>query len=423
MSISKTNTQIVINAADDGDAIRATVRAWIAENVPAPWLAAAATGDMAKLRAARPMDAYTEWYPTLAASGMVVPTWPKDAGGLGLDRAAARSVDEELGASGLVRLNVLGIGLAGPTILQWGTPAQKDRYLPGIIDGSEPWCQLFSEPGAGSDLASLSTRAVRDGDDWIVNGQKVWTSFAKGARFGMLLARTDPTQPKHSGISYFALDLTLPGVTIRPLVQMTGDTEFNEIFLEDVRVSNDAMLGPAGDGWKVAGTTLMNERVAISGSGGGFRERIGGRSVERLITTAAKRSSDGASTDDSPWRQRLSRLWIESHVIRWTNQRSKDLRQAGQTGPDGSIGKLLQAEHNRRLQEAWVDLLGASGTARDVNDLDTNSAWYGFLRARANTIEGGTSEIQRNIIGERMLGLPREPSADAGRPWKDVARN
>jgi alkylation response protein AidB-like acyl-CoA dehydrogenase len=264
---------------------------------------------------------------------------------------------------------------------------------------------------------------VRDGDEWIVTGQKVWTSFARDARFGMLLARTDPGQPKHSGISYFALDLSSPGVTIRPLVQMTGDTEFNEVFLQDVRVPAAAMIGPEGEGWKVAGTTLMNERVAISGSGGGFRERIGGRSVERLIAAATHPGPAGESIVDPRWRQRLSRLWIEGRVIRWTNQRAKDLRQAGQTGSDGSIGKLLQAEHNRRLQEASVDLLGARGTARDIEDHDASTAWYGFLRARANTIEGGTSEIQRNIIGERLLGLPREPNADGGRPWKDIARN
>lgn len=402
---------------DHATVVRA-VREWIDDNVPPAWREAATAPDPNVLRRARPLEEYKAWYPRFAASGLVVPAWPVEHGGLGLDRMAARVVDDELARAGLVRLNVLGIGLAGPTILAWGSSEQQRLFLPGIIDASDSWCQLFSEPGAGSDLAGLATRAVRDGDTWVITGQKVWTSFARDARFGMLLARTDPDQPKHLGISYFALDLRSPGVTIRPLRQLTGDAEFNEVFLDDVRVPDGNLIGPEGAGWKVAGTTLMNERVAISGSGGGFRERIGGRSVDRLIEGAHQSGRPEAVN-----RQRLAQLWIESRVIRWTNQRGKDLRIAGQVGPDGSIGKLLQAEHNRRLQEAAVDLLGNRGMARAHDDDDARTAWYGFLRARANTIEGGTSEIQRNIIGERLLGLPRELSADKDRPWKDIARN
>ena len=416
--------RLAITGTAAADALRDAARDWVDEHVPASWLEAARSGDIDRLREVRPMDEYREWYPTLAASGMVAPTWPREFGGLGLTGAQAKVIDAVLDQSGLVRLNVLGLGLAGPTVLQWGTDAQKRTLLWPTVTNEAPWCQLFSEPSAGSDLASLATRAVREGDDWIVTGQKVWTSFAQGARYGMLLARTDPDVPKHAGITYFVCDLHAEGVEVRPLRQITGDAEFNEVFLDEVRIPDSMRLGAPGQGWAVAKTTLMNERVAISGSGGGFRARIGGRGIDRLIATAIEEQA-GTRAADSPFvRRRIVDLWIESNVIRLTNQRARDIRrQGGQPGPEGSIGKLLQAEHNQRLQELALELLGRAGAAYDAGDEDARRMTYGFLRSQANTIEGGTSAIQRNILAERILGLPKDPGIPAAdTPWSEIPR-
>jgi alkylation response protein AidB-like acyl-CoA dehydrogenase len=329
----------------------------------------------------------------------------------------------------LGRLNVLGLNLAGPTILAWGTDEQKARFLPPIVRNEEIWCQLFSEPGAGSDLASLATRATLDGDEWIVTGQKVWTTWAHFAHFAMLIARTDPAVPKRRGITYFLLDLHQPGVEVRPLKQITGEADFNEVYLDGARVPDAYRLGERGEGWKVANSTLSGERQMISGPGSGGIDRIGGSGVDRLVVDARAR---GLAADPVV-RQRLAALWSEEQIRRWTNARVRDNARAGRVGPESSVGKIHSGELNQRTQVLAVDLLGMDATAWDPasvgRDADPDAeaglphAVHGFLRSRANTIEGGTSEVNRNVLGERVLGLPREPDPYRDAAWEDVPRS
>ena len=409
-------------SSDDSPAtVRERVSTWIEDHVAADWLTAARSGDPRKLREVRSREEYEAWYPTLAASGLVAPAWPRRYGGLGLPAPLVRVVNELLAAARLARLNFIGVNLAGPTILEWGTDDQKDRYLRPILANSEIWCQLFSEPSAGSDLAGLATRARRDGDSWVVEGQKVWTSFAHQARFGLLLARTDPAVPKHRGLTYFLADMTAPGVIVRPLREMTGNAVFNEVFLDAVALPDTARLGPVGDGWAVARTTLMNERTAL-GTGGGFSDGKGGRSVPQLLDAYRAGAGAASPAERTVTRQELVQVWIDKRVGEWTAQRAKAARQAGRPlGPEGSIAKLFEAQRNQRLQRLAHAMLGARGMARHADEGPTAEVWHGFLRSRANTIEGGTSEIQRNILGERVLGLPAEPAVDRDIPWCEVA--
>lgn len=400
--------------------VRDQVAAWIEEHVPVDWLAAARSGDPRKLRAVRSRQDYEAWYPRLAAAGLVAPGWPRAYGGLALPADLVRVVNEVLASARLVRLNFIGVHLAGPTILEWGTDEQKHRYLRPILDNTEIWCQLFSEPSAGSDLAGLSTRARRAGDVWIIDGQKVWTSFAAHARFGLLLARTDPAVPKHSGLTYFLADMSAPGVTVRPLREMTGNAVFNEVFLDSVELPDVARLGPAGEGWSVARTTLMNERSAL-GQGGGFSDGRGGRSVLQLLDAYRAGAGGDSAAERAVTRQQLVRAYAEKRIGEWTAQRARAARLAGRTvGPEGSIAKLFEAQRNQRLQRLAHSMLGAAGMARGADDGATAEIWHGFLRSRANTIEGGTSEIQRNILGERVLGLPAEPAVDRDIAWQDI---
>jgi alkylation response protein AidB-like acyl-CoA dehydrogenase len=314
-------------------------------------------------------------------------------------------------------VNVVGIDLAGPAILRWGTEAQKDRFLRPIARHEEIWCQLFSEPGAGSDLASLSTRAVRDGDTWIVNGQKVWTSMGDLAAHGLLLARTDPDVPKHRGITAFLMPMDGPGATVRPLRQMTGDAEFSEVFFDDARVDHDLMLAEEGDGWRVAVSVLLSERQAVSGSGAALPGTVTGRSIGALIRRHAP-------ITDPMLRQRLVQAFIEDKVTQLTNQRAAARRRAGQPpGPEGSITKLFFSEHSKRLQNLVIDLEGPAAQAWGEGDRWLTSNNWAFLRAQSKTIGGGTSEIQRNILGERVLGLPKEPELDRELPWSEVRRS
>jgi alkylation response protein AidB-like acyl-CoA dehydrogenase len=307
----------------------------------------------------------------------------------------------------------------------------KHRLLRPLACNQEIWCQLFSEPVAGSDVAGLATRAVRDGDEWVVNGQKVWTTLAHISRWGMLLCRTDPDVPKHGGLSYFVVDMEQPQVDVRPLVQITGDAEFNEVFFNDARVRNDWMLGREGDGWKVAITTLMNERVSLSGAGSIGGDAVGGSPVDRLIDRHR-------GTTDVRVRQQLAQVYIESRLIKVNNQRAADKRKSGgEAGPEGSITKLQQAEFNQRVQKLAIDLEGMRGVAWEGLPLreqvrvsrpvtpgaGAGSVAQGVLRAQANTIEGGTSDIMRNILGERVLGLPKEPDPSRELPWRDVPRS
>ncbi len=357
--------------------------------------------------------------------------YPLGRGGLGLplslhQRALPRLRDA--GAPFPAYRNVIGYGMVAPTLVTHGTDAQVDRYLRPLFTGEEVWCQLFSEPGAGSDVASLSTRAERDGDEWVLNGQKVWTTVAHLACFGLLLARTDPDVPKHAGITCFLVDMHAPGVEVRPLYQITGEAEFNEVFFTDVRVSDDARLGGIGEGWHVGLTTLMNERVAI---GGNVAER-GTGPISEAVRLWRERWAGDRSPHALVLRDRLVQRWVAHEVGRLTNLRASHNRRAGTPGPEGSVAKLAYAEDNKRTMELCVDLMGADGMLYGSDyprlrpsELNFSSfdvrRW--FLRTRANSIEGGTSEVMRNILGERVLGLPGEPRTDRDRPWKDVPRS
>jgi alkylation response protein AidB-like acyl-CoA dehydrogenase len=415
------------------DQLREQTKAWLRENLPAGWMEAVDDGDDARWAELRRGLDYGEWCKKMGEAGYATPTWPAEYGaGLSLSPGQAKHVNDVLSHYKAPRsFNIIGIGMGGPTVIQWGTEAQKERLLRPCATNEEIWCQLFSEPGAGSDVAGLSTRAVRDGDEWVVNGQKVWTTLAHIARWGLLVARTDPDQPKHRGLTYFILDMQAPGVEVRPLVQITGEAEFNEVFFADARIPDSMRVGAEGDGWRVAITTLMNERVALSGAGSVGGDAVGGSPIDRLI-------GRHQPVRDALMRQRLAQAWIEGRLIRWTNQRASDKRKRGaEVGPEGSITKLMQAEYNQRVQKLAVDLEGVGGTAWTGDPLkgdggfgwirtdtdDARSVARGFLRAQANTIEGGTSNIMRNILGERVLGLPKEPDPSRDVPWKDVPRN
>ncbi|MGI5287529.1 acyl-CoA dehydrogenase family protein [Nonomuraea polychroma] len=355
-------------------------------------------------------------------AGLAWVWFPEGLGGLEVARELQQVVERELAGTPQINIGVQGIGLgmAAPTILAFGTEEQKRRFLRPLWTGEEIWCQLFSEPGAGSDLATLATRAVRDGDEWVVDGQKVWTSGAHHARWGILVTRTDPDVPKHRGMTYFVCDMHAPGVEVRPLRQITGEAEFNEVFLTGVRLSDDLRLGEVGDGWRVAQTTLMNERVAI----GGAPVRRGGGMVGPVLDAWHARPE--LRTHDL--HQRLLALWVEAEVTRLSGARLREQLVAGQPGPEGSGMKLSFAKLNQALSGFEVEFERDLGyddwTFRRSEDVDFygRGPGYRYLRAKGNSIEGGTSEILRNIIAERVLGLPSEPRVDKDVPWKDLPR-
>ena len=350
--------------------------------------------------------------------------FPQGYGGLGITPKLQELVNNELrtaGAPSNFARNPIGIGMGAPVVLTHGSEEQKQRYLRPNFACEEIWCQLFSEPGAGSDVASLSTRAVRDGDEWVVNGQKVWTTLAHMSRWGMLVARTDPEQPKHKGLTYFVVDMHVPGVEVRPLRQITGEAEFNEVYFTDARIPDAERLGDVGDGWRVALTTLMNERVALSG---GAPARGAGTINEAVKLWQESPRKDPAIKD------RLMKLWVEAEAIRLTGIRGHQLRTVGVPGPEGSTGKLAGAEMNKKIYELCIDIMGMDGTLYDSYEMlrpEEANLGFGdvrkaFLRSRANSIEGGTSEIMRNILGERVLGLPGDIRVDKERPWAEVPR-
>ncbi|MBT2481693.1 acyl-CoA dehydrogenase family protein [Streptomyces sp. ISL-94] len=361
-------------------------------------------------------------------AGLAWVHYPEGLGGLAAPRALQAVVDAELEAAGAPdndpRRIGIGLGMAAPTILAYGTEEQKRRFLHPLWVGEEVWCQLFSEPGAGSDLAALGTRAVLDEDtrEWVVDGQKVWTSSAHTARWAIMIARTDPALPKHQGITYFLCDMHAPGVEVRPLRQITGEAEFNEVFLTGVRVPDTHRLGAVGEGWAVARTTLMNERVSI----GGMRiPREGG-----MIAPVAAAWRERPELRTHALHQRLLELWVEAEVARLTGERLRQQLVAGQPGPEGSGMKLTFARLNQEISGLEVELLGEEGllyedwTLRrpELVDFTGRDAGYRYLRAKGNSIEGGTSEILLNIVAERVLGLPPEPRDDKDLPWKDLAR-
>jgi alkylation response protein AidB-like acyl-CoA dehydrogenase len=355
-----------------------------------------------------------DWYSRLAASGYTAPHWPRPWG-VGASPAEQLVIDEELRRAGVGRPeNPIGIGWAGPTLVLAGTEEQQQRWLPGLLDGSEVWCQLFSEPGAGSDLASLSTRAVRDGEEWVVDGQKIWTSLAREARFGILLARTDPDAPRHDGISYFVLDMRSPGLEIRPIRQMDGGATFNEVFLDGVRIPVDNLVGTEGDGWRLARVTLGNERVALSEEGALWGR---GPTVKALVEAVRSAQTAGRGPLDPVSRQRLAAIYSEAEVLRILRLRTvAALIGSGgsaEPGPEASVRKALADRHGQKLFDLAVDLCGADGMLARENppQLPGFFPWvFGFLFSPALTIGGGTAEVQRNIIAERVLGLPRDPA-------------
>ena len=350
----------------------------------------------------------------LAERGLVAPHWPAPWG-LGADPTHQLLVDEELRRAGVRRPeNTIGIGWAGPTLLHAGTPGQKERYLFPLLAAEEIWCQLFSEPGAGSDLASLTTRADLDGDEWVVRGQKVWTSYAHVADYGILLARTEPDGPVHQGISYFICPMDAPGITVRPLVDMTGAHTFNEVFLDEVRLPAANLVGERGRGWALGKVTLANERVSLSGAGALWGM---GPTADDLVAAVKA----GGGTDDPLLRQRLAAVWMEGEILRLLRLRTVSAAVAGAPpGPEASVRKALADEHGQNIMGLARDLAGAtgmlsgSGPVPGVTDAGgwPDAMWsYGFLFAAALTIGGGTSEVQRNIIAERTLGLPHDPQA------------
>ena len=360
-------------------------------------------------------------------AGLAWVNFPVGFGGLGLSPKFQKIVNERVAAAGgpnAYYRNPIGYGMCGPTVVEWGSEAQKKRYLRPLFTGEEVWCQLFSEPGSGSDFAGLSGKAVRDGDEWLVNAQKVWTTLAHVSRFGLLVVRTDPEAVKHAGLTAMVVDMHAPGVEVRPLRQMTGEAEFNEVFFTDARVPAAETLGKPGDGWRVSLTTLMNERVAIGGiippkASGPIREAL--KLWERM---PAERKTTAVRDD-------LMRLWIRAELLRLTNIRAGQMRKVGAPGPEGSIGKMASADLNKDTYAFCMQLLGADGMLYGEYGMVRPSTAMGpvdalqkaFLRSRANSIEGGTSEVMRNILGERVLGLPGDVRVDRDKPWSAVPRN
>jgi alkylation response protein AidB-like acyl-CoA dehydrogenase len=360
-------------------------------------------------------------------AGLAWVHYPEGLGGLGLSRSLQQVVDAEFAAAGSpghdAEHNAIGLGMAAPTILAYGTEEQQKRWLRELWTGREIWCQLFSEPGAGSDLAALATRAVPDGEDWVVSGQKVWTSLAQLARRALLVARTDPDVPKHQGLTYFAVDMAVPGVEVRPLRQLTGEAEFNEVFLTDVRIPDADRIGPVGEGWKVANATLMSERMNIGASRAASREA-------GMIGPVAATWRSRPELRTAGLHDRLLRLWTDAEVARLAAERLRQQLAAGQPGPEGSAAKLVFARLNQDISGLEVELAAGDGLRYDDWTMRRperanffgRGPGYRYLRARGNSIEGGTSEILRNIIAERVLGLPPEPRVDKDVPWKDLPR-
>jgi alkylation response protein AidB-like acyl-CoA dehydrogenase len=368
----------------------------------------------------------TEFLGAQFDKGLAWVHFPEGHGGLGLNPKLQKLINERVYAAGApnpMYRNPIGHGMCGPTVVVWGSEEQKRRYLRPLFTGEEVWCQLFSEPGSGSDFAGLSSRGVRDGDEWVVNGQKVWTTLAHLSRWGLLVVRTDTEAVKHAGLTAFVVDMQAPGVEVRPLRQMTGEAEFNEVYFTDTRIPNAEMLGNPGDGWRVSLTTLMNERVSI----GGTIPAKGSGTISALTGVWSKlpaERKDAATLDE------VMQLWGRAEVLRLTNIRANQMRKMGDPGPEGSIGKMASANLNKDIYELVMNLLGADGMlygsyemVRPETAMGFDTLQKAFLRSRANSIEGGTTEVMLNILGERVLGLPGDVRVDREVPWSQVPRN
>ncbi len=390
-----------------------------------------------------------QWWQLLADSGWAFPSWPEGFGGRGLSSAATKAAVQarrEAGAFGPP--NGVATFLAAPTIMHYGTEEQKRKYIPKMVNGQEIWCQLFSEPGAGSDMAGLATKAIRDGDEWIVNGQKVWNSGAQWAQYGILIARTDPQQPKHRGITYFLIDMEQDGVDVRPLKEMTGDAAFNEVFLNNARVAESDRLGDLGDGWRVAMTTLSHERdpdnagmgdtaafgeidlaervseysATLSSKNDGFSLALSG-GVTRVLEGV---TSQFEASEDPKVRQKLASILEMRRTSRWSGMRAAaKIKSGGQPGPEVSTLKLLGSEMGRQIRDVGLESMGAHGMLYG-QDAPADGLFHAYsMFTPAQSIAGGSDEVQRNIIGERVLGLPREPGEKEQRelPWSELPRS
>ena len=372
-------------------AFRDELRGWLASNKPDA--APTAGGEDAHYAWRR------DWQRRLYDAGWAAPAWPAEYGGRGVSLTESAIYFEELGRARVpMAANVLGLLLGGPTLMVWGSDEQKERYLSPILSGEEIWCQGFSEPDAGSDLAALKTKAVKDGDEWVVTGQKVWTSGAQYSKWCMLVARSDSDAAKHKGLTYFLMDMEQDAVQVRPLRQITGEAEFNELFIEEARIPDANVVGGVGNGWKVALTTLMNERAGL-----GFALQI---SLRQLLDDVISKAAERGLLEDPLYADALAELHTRCESIRLLAWKGlTDVERYGQPGPEGSLVKWLWSETNQKLTQLAVDVVGADA-------LTAGESWsYHLLRARGNTIEGGTTEVLKNIVAERVLGLPRLKTA------------
>ncbi|MCA1617723.1 MAG: acyl-CoA dehydrogenase [Acidobacteria bacterium] len=388
-----------LNLTPGEQRFRDEFRAWLSENVPGEWKGAGAGSE----DRAEYIEYLRDWQRKLYDGGWAGISWPKEFGGRGARLMEQAIFQEELARANAPQLvGTIGLSLVGPTIISLGNPEQKARYLPKILSGEEIWCQGFSEPNAGSDLAALGTKAVREGDDFRVNGQKIWTSFAQLADWCLLLVRTDSEAPKHKGITCLLADMRAEGVSVRPLRQMSGDSGFNEVFFSNVRVPASRVLGEVDKGWTTAITALMNERANL---GTGIQV-VFKRQLEALVARSRTVERGGRPASEDPLvRQKLAQAYLELEILRLnTNRALTSLSKSGVPGAEGSIQKLYWSEMNQRTQQYAQEILGPYGQLKDFD----RGVWeYGYLRTRGNTIEAGTSEIQRNIIAERVLGLPK----------------
>ncbi len=404
------------NDTPEEAAFRAEARAWLDANAelrnpddpPADVLGERAGSEL--------IQAAQAWQKKKAEAGWACLTWPKEYGGRGA--TAIQSViwnQEEQRYRTPPNIFGIGLGMCGPTILTHGTEAQKERWIPQLLNGEKIWCQLFSEPAAGSDLAGLRSTAVREGDEWVVNGQKIWTTGAHFCDWGILVVRSDPNAAKHAGLTYFVVDMKAPGVEVRPITQINGGQGFNEVFFTDVRIPDDQRLDEIGNGWRVALTTLMNERASIGGGGGG--------SVTDLIRTVKSLELDGRpAIEDSSVRQQLARFYTRSKGVKMTGNRTLSALSQGKTpGPESSLGKLVGAKNAQDMARFAMELQGAAGMTLDPEETPGGGDWQGrYLGIPGLRIAGGTDEILRNIISERVLGLPPEARADKGVAFKDI---
>jgi alkylation response protein AidB-like acyl-CoA dehydrogenase len=407
----------VTTDSTDIDALVAEAERFLRTTLPPSWVEAIDRDDADALAAARGELDLDMWWEELADARFSVPTWPVEFGGRSLGPAAATAVRRTMSRYKVPRNpNPVGVGQVGPALLEHGTDEQRRTLLERIARNEDIWCQLFSEPGAGSDLASLSTRAELVDGEWMVHGQKVWTSVAQEASLGLLLARTEPELPKHKGITAFLLPMRQPGVTVRPLKDISGDAAFNEVFLDGAVVADSMRLGEVNGGWLIAVSVLTGERHSLGG-GDGSSPTIAGRSVDALVRRHAP-------VADEHLRHRLVQAYVEQRLLHQTNQRAAARRRAGgASGPEGSISKLFNSEHMQRVQDLAVDLEGCGGQAWLDGDRWRRGTAWSFLWVRSRTIAGGTSEVQRNILGERALGLPKEPQADRDVPWSQTRRS